>query len=650
VSRQVYFFSFRNVLCFGDVEVHLDDSGGVVGVFGESDDSSAFDSNGSGKTSLLEGIYWTLYGVTIKKRLADEVIRWDSTGGACGVVRVRTHDRDFEICRYRRDPKYKNDLILRERLDGSWVDISGEEKKDIQNKVCKVLGISAKLFMQIVFFGRDQRFSSLGDAKQKQLIEEVLGVDIYEKSAQVVRGKAKSIRDDLEKIEIRIEEQDKFLRSLRERVQEGRLAKQRWEIDFESRGDRLRKTIEDLDVKLFEIDRERKRDVFGPGLGPLSHDPLLEELGDVRSRESEVGVSESRLSVMYHAQRNDWIRERGRLQGTKDSINRQLDRIKSLIMQGRCVSCGQTISEGYAQEESTAKNEELLATKNQLSDVSKNLGMWDEAMMLEQSKLRSEREELENRRVALESQIGAIEKQQSRLEHLDYQYEDALARRKDTERNLALLGDGLYPYLSNLENVEEELLSAEEVHRGTKESIDQLTLLYSKYKVLEGAFGTKGIRSYLMESFFPELNRRLSYYSDILSNGQMSAYFSALSTNSKGEETDGISLRVVTPRREVGYDSGSGGEQTRLDLPIILALQDVAALRGVSLGFCAFDEVFDRMDKSGIDGIMETLQDASTRPHTPNIFVITHKDDLALRFSRKIIVSKKKDCTSLRNG
>ena len=78
----------KNFLSIGKDEVSLDFSSGINLITGENQDKGG--RNGVGKSSLIESIYWCLFGNTIRDIKKDKVIHNQSKKG-CEVI------LDFEI-------------------------------------------------------------------------------------------------------------------------------------------------------------------------------------------------------------------------------------------------------------------------------------------------------------------------------------------------------------------------------------------------------------------------------------------------------------------------------------------------------------------------------------------------------------------------
>ena len=190
--------SITNFLCFEEAVVDFSKKG-LISVLGDNKDATCADSNGAGKSSIFEALYWCLYGKTIKKMSSDSVVRKKALllsplSYACVNLHFKVRGDSYQLIRYRNHSTYKNGLFFR-KYDGSGecVEIEGENKKETQEIVEQTIGMSASLFRQVVLFGQGgmAQFSQLTDTEKKKLFEEILQVDIYERATKQARANLK---------------------------------------------------------------------------------------------------------------------------------------------------------------------------------------------------------------------------------------------------------------------------------------------------------------------------------------------------------------------------------------------------------------------------------------------------------------------------
>jgi DNA repair exonuclease SbcCD ATPase subunit len=95
-------------------------------------------------------------------------------------------------------------------------------------------------------------------------------------------------------------------------------------------------------------------------------------------------------------------------------------------------------------------------------------------------------------------------------------------------------------------------------------------------------------------------------------------------------------------RDEFSYESFSEGEKARIDIALLLTWRSVAKLKNsVDTNLLILDEIFDgSLDQSGnsdLGWILKTFDDKT------NVFVISHRDNMADKFDRCLRFEKHKN-------
>lgn len=103
---------------------------------------------------------------------------------------------------------------------------------------------------------------------------------------------------------------------------------------------------------------------------------------------------------------------------------------------------------------------------------------------------------------------------------------------------------------------------------------------------------------------------------------------------------NGIDLKTVwADKRKATYKSLSGGEKRRLDIILLLSIQQfLFEHSGVSTNVVFFDESFEGTDQEGINNIINTLQYSFSDDIC--VYVITHDDNLKNRFDAVLQITK----------
>ncbi len=146
---------------------------------------------------------------------------------------------------------------------------------------------------------------------------------------------------------------------------------------------------------------------------------------------------------------------------------------------------------------------------------------------------------------------------------------------------------------------------------------------------VEVALGLRGIRAHVLGSALAGLQRLADSWMRRLTGGRMGISLKAHTEKAKGGVADAISLEIEGAGEGEGYRGCSQGERRRVDVAMLLALAEMAgAAAGRTGGTIFFDEVFDGLDREGLDAVVEALGDLALERA---VVVITHRRDLASR-------------------
>ena len=155
--------------------------------------------NGSGKTTIFDGLYWCLYDCTTKGRKGDSVIRKRSAKNCSGILKFRINEDQYEIQNYRKHFKFDDAKILMKNS----IDIS-RETRDETNKVIENLIMPAEVFLNCLLFSQylNNSFTELTNAKQKDILDRMLGFDKYDEYYKIASDITKGLLDDRKTLEV----------------------------------------------------------------------------------------------------------------------------------------------------------------------------------------------------------------------------------------------------------------------------------------------------------------------------------------------------------------------------------------------------------------------------------------------------------------
>ena len=191
--------------------------------------------------------------------------------------------------------------------------------------------------------------------------------------------------------------------------------------------------------------------------------------------------------------------------------------------------------------------------------------------------------------------------------------------------------------------VKPDIVDETELTKQQAEIEQQQTNLEAKQaqlKKLTDVFGLQGVKSHVLGSVLPFVNKRIEHYLEILTEGKFTASISSKSTTKSGSVNEKMSIDIVSQDTGSTYSELSNGEQGRVDLAISLALQDYLISKNPDVNFEIFDEVFDSngLDDNARELVMKILQDRLKDVDT--ILVISHDDTMKSFFEQTLQIEK----------
>lgn len=154
--------------------------------------------------------------------------------------------------------------------------------------------------------------------------------------------------------------------------------------------------------------------------------------------------------------------------------------------------------------------------------------------------------------------------------------------------------------------------------------------------ILRKAFSTSGIVAYKLENVAKQLEDSINHYLAILSDGQFQVLFRL--------SGDKLNIVVVNNGEEVSIDSLSGGEFSRVQTSVLLAVRNtLSKIGGKSINLLFLDETTGTLDDAGKEKLFEVLQEE----HGLNVFLISH--DYSHPLIPKIEIEKRNNVSTIRS-
>ena len=611
--------------------INLSDRGLVL-IQGENSDSEAFESNGSGKSTMFsEGPTWILFGETIRGQKGDKVVNRTAGKNTRGVLEIIDDNGEvYKVIRHRKHSQYKNTVQL---FKGD-TNITGKSDTDTNQMIVDLLEMDYLTFTNSIMFGQGvtKMFASSTDKEQKAILEKMLQIDVYKHCQELAKEKLKDI---LEKYDKRVVEQT-TARTLKEAKEATLEDLQISEAELDAKCD---KAIAEYNEKLSGL-----QDKLAEYQKQLDSGSLDEELADINKLIAKVEERIESYSAVREEHSDAVSNERLILRDLMLLQKNIKDRTRELaeIKQGKnvpktCSSCGQDLP------------------SDDTSHIEKHL----QDAIEEHEKTRTEKEkqlaDAESLSASLKEKLAGLPTSEANLRALkDTQYE--------INSSIKKLKNNIKDTESAIDDVKAEIVKQEELKKSTfTEAIESALkaidgykknladvqveigkLLDSKedYEFWVDAYGNSGIKSILLDSVVPFLDKRANEYLAVLADSSIEVKFHTQQlVKTTGLYKDKFSVEVTNRNGDDDYKSNSGGEKRRIDISINMTLQDLVLSRSNKrIDIIVYDEVFESLDELGSQKVIELLEDKAKEVGT--VLVITHNDSLKQLFSQSIEVVK----------
>lgn len=612
----------ENFLTLTDAEVKFDDRGLVL-IQGINSDDTSSDSNGAGKSSLADGLCWTLYGVTARGVSGDDVINFTAGKGTMGQVDIDDAGEVYRVTRYRKHSKGKNSLnVLHLKSDGTVNDLTKGTDKLTQEILTKILGASLDVFTGAIYAGQEKMpdLPAMTDKQLKLLLEEASGVTLLEeayKEANKRMAVKKSERDQVSAVIVQTEQQKTWIQ---DQITNETAMSVQWQNNQKVRIDagkvevtNLVRDIKDLDARIAKVD----------------FTALAASVADCDKRiaaVSQEGIKLQQLnSAVVSVQHAAQI-----VQQTIQSSERDLQRLTTELtgIQHKvgcpCNECGRPMTENELGAAKKSVNDkiahstkirdeakaELVKEQQKITDAQKAASDF-QATMTDTSKVTQERAQIQ-------SQISAGELLKSQRAQL------ASAAKATGERVKAITAE-LNPHEATLDKHRKKL---QEADGAGQDLLDKLKKVDGELKVAESVskvFSPAGVRAHILDEVTPFLNQQTSKYLATLSDNNIQANWTTLIKNAKGELREKFSIEVEKKDRSKSFAGLSGGEKRKVRISAALALQDLVATRATKpIELFIGDEIDDALDPAGLERLMQILEDKAKE--RGSVFVISHNN------------------------
>lgn len=564
--------------------------------------------NGSGKTSIFNAVYWTLYGQSLKgiKSITPwpeiQTKEYKGTINQIEFIDEKTNT-EYKIIRCK---DYKGKVENSKGKDRVLLYKNGEYQTDFRDKnptqeeIVRILGYSSDLFKNSIIFGqRLKRIIQETGPNKKKVFEEAFDAAFIKEGRDRAADKFKHINHDyiIATTEYTLHKEN--LKQTKENLSQLEAQKEKFQKQKTQRLDALNNELEDLQKK-FALVKYKE-----PKLLQQEIREAEQELGALSKLEQEIDDLESR-----EFRETNLLNDLQHKLGLIDNEISVAKTNRSNIVR-KCPRCGQRLeSERIESEKSRLKKayRSLKSSKIELiSNAEAQQGIVDDLL----GKISSKKED-KDKIILLQRSIKTLELQLKSSQDKEKVNDKCDGLRKQIaqikKETIAIDSKPLIKKVIKLRTKKKE---AKVLYKSLKKEVKNL-----KWAIDE-VLGNKGLKAYIFDTRLKELNDRLRYYEQFI------GYRVEFNVDLESANKD-IYAVAYKNKHQHFYEELSGAQQQICDIATAFSLHDLIS-DGKPLNFLVFDEVFEGLDEENVDIVNDLLRQ---KAFDKTIFLISHNIDL----------------------
>ena len=332
------------------------DKGQLTLVLGENLDLGGDDSgarNGTGKTTIINGLSYAIYGQALTNIKKDNLVNKINSKGMLVTVTFEKDGIEYHIERGRK-PNLLKFSINGQEQDLEDLDESQGDSRETQKSIEEMIGMSHEMFKHLVALNTyTEPFLSMKPTEQRSIIEQLLGITLLSEKAEALKEQLRLTKDAISTENTRIEtvkaSNDRIQQSIDALVRKQKL----WEDTKEKSLEDLRKSIDllstiDIDT---EIDNQKS---------------LVEWTKNKKEHDNIKSLIAKQTSTVEKEQKN------------LDRLEKEL----TSLAEHKCHACGQDLHDTKHEDMVIAKTKQVEESRNSVTEMSTELLDLNEALTL----------------------------------------------------------------------------------------------------------------------------------------------------------------------------------------------------------------------------------------------------------------------------
>ena len=565
---------WKNFLSTGDTWTEID--------FQSHKTTLVVGHNGAGKSTMLDALSFALFGKAHRNISKPQLVNSINGKGTLVEVTFNVLGSDFRVVRGIKPNKFeiwKGEEMMNQSSHAK------EYQKILEQNIIK---LNHKSFHQIVVLGSSSfiPFMQLPAQHRRDVIEDLLDINVFSKMNQILKEKNSILKDDLKSVDYDAE-----------------LNKEKLDLQ-----NKYIKEVEALSVE------------------------------QINSKESDISNAQEEINTLQRENVSLSTEIEERSDGLQESLKENHDKrqsllhyqaefnqkIKTLVKETKfyeendtCPTCTQDISTEVRDTKLATAKEKAAELNSAVCDVNAKSAIVESTI----ERLTNTAGEIRDKTSIITSNNKAIGRLQEQIKSINSSIEQIRGSSGDLSKSR--------DELETLKKLKDDLL---EKRLYLNESLSYNTIILEMLK-------DTGIKTKIIKQYLPVINKLVNQYLQVLD------FFVSFNLDESFSET--IRSRH---RDNFSYDSFSEGEKQRIDLALLFTWRHIAKMKNsVSTNLLILDETFDSsLDYEGVDNLMKIIH--TLDDDTNIFVISHKGDILDGKFQSKLEFHKEKNFSKLKGS
>lgn len=571
--------------------------------------------NGSGKTSIPLILQELLYNKNVKSIKKADILNRNIQGNTWSAeLEFSVHSDEYKI-KCKRTGANSTVILLKNGKD-----ISEHKVLDTYKIINNLIGRDFETFSQLTYQSSTNslEFLKSADSARKKFLISLFNLDRYLEIGD-------ELKERLAPINTALAQKQGELKSIEDFLAQNDIPEKLELIEVVEPDDSLLDRIKQLDKEI---------DAYTQLCNEIDKNHIIKQ--ELESLQFDIGMQKPESDISAEEVR----KLEAQISSNKLELSKIRKQLNGLDLSNHCYACGQEIDNSKSielkadLEKSAADIEEAIKAEQTVLNVLtskldlhfKALKAWDQnnKAIAKFETLSSQLDKTLPDDYPSYAEINNIQKE---LKAKYKAQQEAYRKALDTNKSILVRNSKIDALIAQVR----QFLARQEL---VKNDIVELQQQVAIFEVLKKSFSTTGIVAYKIENLSKQLEELINYYLAQLSDGQFQIVFRL--------NKEKLNIMVINNGREVEVDSLSGGEFSRLQTSVLLAVRKTLSKMGSnSINLLFLDEVTGVLDEAGKEKLIDVLSNETEL----NVFIVSH--DYSHPLVPKLQVTKQKGISTV---